>query len=247
MTDIEAGDIDEPRFTRETGVPARVAGAIEGAIKGLGYRLVRVKVTALNGCTVQIMAERPDGSMTVEDCEAVSRAISPILDVDDPISGAWYLEVSSPGIDRPLARRSDFARWAGHEAKLETALPVAGRKRHRGIVVGLDGEAVLIERGDARPDEEARYAIPLAEIADARLVLTDALIADSLRRGKRGDAAEPDASETDGDHAQDGRDAAPAPRWRPSQTPPKPKRGPGRFAKPKDDAGPGPARKRERD
>src|SRR5215212_3111921 len=112
------------RLITETGVAARVAAVAEPVIRDLGFRLVRVKVSAQNGCTVQIMAERDDGTMSVEDCEAVSRAVSPVLDLEDPIERAYNLEISSPGIDRPLVRKQDFARWAGNEAKIETARPV---------------------------------------------------------------------------------------------------------------------------
>ncbi|MBN9447917.1 MAG: ribosome maturation factor RimP, partial [Bosea sp.] len=119
----------EARIVVESGVAARVAAIVEPAILDLGYRLVRVRVTGQNGCTVQIMAERPDGSMTVEGCEEISQAVSPVLDVDDPVQAAYYLEVSSPGIDRPLVRASDFERWAGHLAKFEMSEPVGGRKR----------------------------------------------------------------------------------------------------------------------
>jgi ribosome maturation factor RimP len=175
----------EPRVITEAGVAARVAGIVEPAIEGLGYRLVRVRVTGQNGCTVQIMAERPDGSMLVDDCEAVSQAISPLLDVDDPIGGAYYLECSSPGIDRPLVRAGDFLRWAGHVARIECATPVEGRKRFRGTLDGVENGAALLVLDD-KPAEEARVAIPLGSIGEARLVLTDELVAESLKRGKSG-------------------------------------------------------------
>ena len=126
--------LDEPRLIVDSGVAARVGAVVEPALHDLGYRLVRVRVSGNNGCTVQIMAERPDGSMTVDDCEAVSRAVSPALDVDDPVGRAYHLEISSPGIDRPLVRSSDFSRWAGHEAKIEMAVPADGRKRFRGVI-----------------------------------------------------------------------------------------------------------------
>ena len=135
-----SSDLSEPRLTGETGVGAQVARVVEGPLQGLGYRLVRVKVSAQNGCTVQIMLERPDGTCTIDDCEAASRVLSPILDLDDPVGGAYNLEMSSPGIDRPLVRVSDFARWAGHEAKLELAVPMDGRKRFRGILGAPDAE-----------------------------------------------------------------------------------------------------------
>jgi len=174
------------RIVVENGVAARVAAIIEPAIVDLGYRLVRVRVTGQNGCTVQIMAERPDGTMNVEGCEAVSQAVSPALDVDDPIQAAYHLEVSSPGIDRPLVRAGDFERWAGHLAKIDTQTVVAGRKRFRGILRGIDGPNALLARDDAKSEEERDVAIPMALIADARLVLTDALVTESLRRGKAG-------------------------------------------------------------
>lgn len=180
------GQDQEARIVVESGVAARVATIIEPAIMDLGYRLVRVRVTAQNGCTVQIMAELPDGTMNVEGCEAVSQAVSPALDVDDPIQAAYHLEVSSPGIDRPLVRPSDFERWAGHLTKIETSEPHAGRKRFRGILRGASGTDVLLTRDDAKTEEERDAAIPMRLIVEARLMLTDALITESLRRGKSG-------------------------------------------------------------
>ncbi|MBV6657989.1 MAG: ribosome maturation factor RimP, partial [Devosiaceae bacterium] len=118
-TDTASEASNAPRLITETGVGARVAAIIEPAIETMGYRLVRVRVTGERGCTVQIMAERPDGTFTIEDCEAVSKDISPLLDVEDPIKSAYHLEVSSPGVDRPLVRVEDFARAAGHVAKIE--------------------------------------------------------------------------------------------------------------------------------
>ena len=176
----------EPRLVVESGVAARVAVIIEPAIIDLGYRLVRVRVTGQNGCTVQIMAERPDGTMNVEGCEEISQAVSPALDVDDPVQTAYHLEVSSPGIDRPLVRASDFERWAGHLTKIDTSEPVAGRKRFRGILRGAAGQDALLTRDDAKSEEERDVAIPMRAIAEARLVLTDALITEALRRGKSG-------------------------------------------------------------
>lgn len=187
MNEPTATDQDnDPRLVVESGVAARVAAIIEPAIVDLGYRLVRVRVTGQNGCTVQIMAERPDGTMTVEGCEEVSQAVSPALDVDDPIQAAYHLEISSPGIDRPLVRAGDFARWAGHLTKIDTEAPVHGRKRFRGILRGTDGANALLSRDDAKTEEERNVAIPMTMISDARLVLTDALVTESLRRGKAG-------------------------------------------------------------
>ena len=144
----------EQRLITETGVAARVASAVEPVAEDLGFRLVRVKVTPQNGCTLQIMAERPDGTMTVEDCEALSRALSPVLDVEDPMPQAYQLEVSSPGIDRPLARRKDFERWAGHEARIEMDVPLDGRKRFRGVLPRRRRRAALIERRTSKAGED---------------------------------------------------------------------------------------------
>ncbi|HWP16435.1 MAG TPA: ribosome maturation factor RimP, partial [Xanthobacteraceae bacterium] len=153
-------------------------------LQGMGYRLVRIKISAEAGCTVQIMAERPDGSMLIEDCEAASRALSPVFDVEDPIDREYRLEVSSPGIDRPLVRRSDFERYAGHEAKIEMALAQDGRKRFRGILTGVEGEAAKLRRMDAAEGEPADVALRIADMAEARLVLTDELVRESLRKSK---------------------------------------------------------------
>jgi ribosome maturation factor RimP len=175
---------DEPRLISEPGLPARVAAIIEPVIEQLGYRLVRVRVSGAEGCTVQIMAERPDGTMTVEHCEAVSRALSPVLDVADPIEQAYRLEISSPGIDRPLVRRSDFERYAGHLAKIETAIPFEGRKRFRGMLAGTEGDAVRIRRDDAGEGEPEEVVLPIEEMREAKLVLTDELVTEALRREK---------------------------------------------------------------
>lgn len=189
----------EPRLVVEAGLAARVAAIIEPAIADLGFRLVRVKISAQNGCTLQIMVERPDGTMNVAGCEQVSRMVSPLLDVEDPIGKAYYLEVSSPGIDRPLVRRSDFERWAGHVAKVELTVPMDGRKRFRGILIGLDGENFGLKYEDAPKAGEDRIWLPLDNVGEARLVLTDALIAATLkaekaaqRAGDADDDAEPD-------------------------------------------------------
>jgi len=174
----------EPRLIVEPGLPARVATIAEPVIESLGYRLVRVKVSASEGCTVQIMAEQPDGSMTVEDCEAVSRALSPVLDVADPIERAYRLEVSSPGIDRPLVRKSDFDRYKGHLVKIEMEVPVNGRKRFKGELAGTEGEIARLRRDDTTEGEEVEVLLPIGEMSEAKLVLTDDLVAQALRREK---------------------------------------------------------------
>ena len=232
----------EPRLIEEAGVAARVARVVEPTIEGIGFRLVRVKVSAQNGCTVQIMAERPDGSMNVDDCEKISRALSPVLDVDDPVGVAYHLEISSPGIDRPLVRKSDFDRWSGHEAKIELRQMIAGRKRGRGILTGTEGDDVIIRRTDLKPEDDPELRFPIRSIEAAWLVLTDELIRESLRREK---AIREAGGYVDGDDEFEFSDDIPddetpveavAPRFKPSH-PKKPvprKKGPGRFAKPKE-------------
>ena len=214
----------EKRLTTETGVAARVAGVIEAPLDGLGFRLVRVKVSAAQGCTVQIMAERPDGTMSIEDCETVSRAISPLLDLEDPVGKAYYLEVSSPGIDRPLVRVLDFARWAGYEAKLELSQPLDGRKRFRGIL-GTPGEdgTVTVDLPDVKAGLPSRIAVPLRDLAEAHLVLTDELVRESLRRG----GGPPPTLDADDDEAADG---APELAVKPARTAARP---PAKAPKPK--------------
>jgi ribosome maturation factor RimP len=174
----------EPRLVVEPGVAARVSAVAAPVLQQMGYRLVRIRISGEAGCTVQIMAERPDGSMQIEDCEAVSRALSPVLDIADPIDRAYRLEISSPGIDRPLVRRSDFERFGGHLVKIEMAVAHQGRKRFRGILAGVEGDAVRIRRDDAPVGEEPDLLLTMEDIGDARLVLTDELIAESMRRGK---------------------------------------------------------------
>lgn len=210
----EADLLNEPRLVVEPGVAARVAAVAEPVLIGMGYRLVRVRVTGEAGCTVQVMAERPDGTLTIDDCEDISRALSPVLDIADPIDRAYRLEISSPGIDRPLVRRSDFAAGAGHLVKIEMAVAHEGRKRFRGVILGVDGEQVRVAPAESKKDIAERkraekkssvadassddsLAAPMAgdvmlnmeDIAEARLVLTDALVRESLRRGKAAERA----------------------------------------------------------
>src|ERR1041384_2845892 len=151
MTDPTAGSVDadllaEPRLVVEPGGAALVSAVAGPVLQGMGYRLVRIKISGEAGCTVQIMAERPDGTMQIEDCEAISRALSPVLDVAAPIDRAHRLEISSPGIDRPLVRRSAFERYAGPLGKIEMAVPHQGRKRFRGLLGGLEGDCVQLHR-----------------------------------------------------------------------------------------------------
>jgi len=176
---------DEPRLITEPGRAARVAALVEPVLADLGYRLVRVRVSGLAGCTVQIMAERPDGTMMIEDCETASRALSPVLDAADPIEGAYRLEISSPGIDRPLVRRSDFDRYAGHMAQVEMSAPIAGRRRFRGKLNGTEGECVRLRCDDTTSPEGAEVLLRIDDMMEARLLLTDALVSESLRRSKQ--------------------------------------------------------------
>ncbi len=170
----------EQRLARETGPALRVVALIEAPIEAMGYRLVRVK---LSGTTLQIMAERPDGTFSIDDCESVSRAISPMLDVADIVATRYQLEVSSPGIDRPLVRVGDFENWAGHEAKIEMAVAQAGRKRFRGKLEGYhDGEVRLYIDDPQGGKEPLLVGLPFADISEARLVLTDDLIAAAKQR-----------------------------------------------------------------
>ncbi len=188
MTDpavpASAEPLAEPRLVIEPGLAARVAAVAEPVLVGMGYRLVRVRISGEGGANVQVMAERADGTMTIEDCEAISRALSPVMDVAEPIEAAYRLEISSPGIDRPLVRRSDFVRAAGHLVRIEMAVAHNGRKRFRGAVLGVVDDTVQLRRDDAKAGDDIDVALRMEDIADARLVLTDALIAESMRKGK---------------------------------------------------------------
>lgn len=190
------GVIASERFLKEAGLEGELASLAEPVLQDLGFRLVRVKVSGRDGKTVQVMAERPDGTINIDDCETISRQLSPLLDVNDLVPGAYRLEVSSPGIDRPLVRPSDFEDWSGHEAKIELNEPVEGRKRFRGALDGYeDGEVrIKVEIKDAG---EAVIGIPVGLVAEAHLVLTDELVREALARAKAkgkaplGDGSEP--------------------------------------------------------
>lgn len=197
-----SGAASETRFVSETGVAADIAALVEPTLDEMGFRIVRVTISGRNGTTVQIMAERHDGTMTVEDCAEVSRQLSPLLDANDPISGHYTLEISSPGIDRPLVRASDFVAWAGHEAKVETRELVGGRRRFRGLLKGLagtDGTQVHLELPADQGGPEVE--LPIGLIQEARLVLTDELIRDTLRRTKKAMAGGPPGNPPEADAA----------------------------------------------
>jgi len=200
-------------------VDQHLAGIVTPTIEGMGFRLVRLRLMGSKRITLQIMAERaPDregaGTMEVEDCARLSRALSAALDVDDPIEGEYRLEVSSPGIDRPLTRLDDFARWEGYQARLETAEMIDGRKRFKGTLAGVEGTQVLIEIDDPgiRPESGGAIGLEFDWLADARLVLTDELIAASLRARKHAlDETGFDDMETEADEEHtDGEIRAPA-------------------------------------
>jgi ribosome maturation factor RimP len=174
----------EPRLIVETGLELRVAEIIEPVLTSMDFRLVRVRMLNQNGATLQIMAERNDGTMDVEGCEAVSMAISPVLDVEDPIDREYHLEISSPGIDRPMVRKSDFERWNGHIVKCETSILVDNRKRFRGKITDVTSEGFTIDRDQVADGETQHLLIPFTALSEGKLVLTDELIRDALRADK---------------------------------------------------------------
>ncbi len=178
-----ANSLKDQRIRRESGIALRVCDIIEPIVESLGFRLVRIRM--MSGNILQVMVERLDGTLTIEDCETVSRTISPVLDVEDPVAGAYSLEVSSPGIDRPLVRPADFEDWSGHEVKIELARPLAGRKRYRGRLEGyVDDEVRLFLPPAESPGEELLIGLPFSEIASAKLIMTDALLALAQDRSK---------------------------------------------------------------
>lgn len=159
---------------------ARIAALIEPAAADLGYRLVRVTFGGGARPRLQVMAERADGTMTIEDCETLSREVSAVLDVADPIRGDYVLEVSSPGLDRPLIRAEDFARYAGHEAKITARAPINGQRRFTGRLDGIDGDGVI-----AIVTAQGTVRIPFVSVEKAKLVLTEALLATAAASKKR--------------------------------------------------------------
>ncbi len=205
--------LDEPRFTVESGLSARIGHAAAPVLADLGYRLVWVKLSAGSPAVLRIMAERPDGTFTIGDCEAVSRALSPVLDLDDPIAGEYRLEISSPGIDRPLVRLSDLRRALGHEVKVEMSTPLDGRRRFRGLIAAVhDDGRLALTLMDKKAGGGETVEITARDIGEAKLMLTDALIRDALKAQSAAGTAEAPA---EGAAAQEAGEAP---------------RGPGRFA-----------------
>jgi ribosome maturation factor RimP len=171
-----AADLNEKRYVKETALEARIARIAEPVANDLGYALVRVKITQENGMTLQVMAEDANGRFTIADCERLSKDLSPVLDVEDPIEREYHLEVSSPGIDRPLVRARDFIANIGNEAKVELTDMLDGRRRFRGIIAAADAETVTIRLPDAPKGESGDHRLPLALLGEAKLVMTDALL-----------------------------------------------------------------------
>lgn len=176
LNDPMAFDLNEKRYIKESGLETRIARIVEPVANDLGYSLVRVKITPENGTTLQIMAEDKNGRFAIEDCERLSKDLSPVLDVEDPIDREYHLEVSSPGIDRPLVRARDYRRFVGHEAKVELADMLEGRRRFRGEIVAADNESVTIKLPDAPVGTDPNHKLPLLLIAEAKLIMTDALL-----------------------------------------------------------------------
>lgn len=168
----------------------RLEALIIPIAEALGYVVVRVRLTRSSPPTLQVMAERPDGAMDVDDCTKISLAVSEALESDDPIEGEYVLEVSSPGIDRPLTRRRDYTDYSGHVAKLDLKFPLDGRKRVKGILRGLRGEDVIVETELGAGKTPGELAVPYASIGEAKLLLTDELIQLDLKRRKQAEKAE---------------------------------------------------------
>jgi ribosome maturation factor RimP len=190
-----AFDLTEKRFIKETGLEARIARIVEPVANDLGYALVRIKITPENGCTLQIMAEDANGRFNITDCEKLSTDLSPVLDVEDPIDREYHLEVSSPGIDRPLVRRRDFERFIGHEAKIELSDMINGRKRFRGDIKETDEESVTITLPDAPGGTDPDHRLLFVNIAEAKLVMTDKLM-DAARADQELHPIDDDETET---------------------------------------------------
>jgi ribosome maturation factor RimP len=195
-------DLNEKRYIRETGLEQRIAAIVEPVANDLGYALVRVKVLPDNGTTLQIMAEDRSGRFSIDDCERLSKDVSPVLDVEDPIDREYHLEVSSPGIDRPLVRARDYVRFIGHEAKVELSDLLEGRKRFRGEIIAADNETVTIRLPDAPAGTDPDHVLPLRLIAEAKLVMTDRLLklAPELQDDPTSDDPEIETIEDTADH-----------------------------------------------
>ncbi|MGL4413217.1 MAG: ribosome maturation factor RimP [Roseinatronobacter sp.] len=190
----------------KTSLDQRLATIVTPVIEALGFELVRLRLMAGKTRTLQIMADRPDGGIEVADCAAISTAVSAALDVEDPLDDAYTLEVSSPGIDRPLTRLKDFAAWNGYEARLETTELIDGRRRFRGMLAGVEGDEVLIEIEEN--GEPITIGLQFEWLSEAKLILTDELIAEMLRARKESGAFdESQFDEIEDDNEADAQDA----------------------------------------
>ena len=175
----------------KTAIDRRLAEIISPVIEDLGFELVRIRLQGGKTATLQIMADRPEGGINVDDCGDISTAVSAVLDVEDPLEDAYHLEVSSPGIDRPLTRLKDFATFEGYEARLETNQPIDGRKRFKGVLAGVEGDEVLLnidEQGQTHT-----IGLNFDWLSDAKLLLTDELIALMLKQRKEAGTLPPGA------------------------------------------------------
>ena len=190
----------------KTAIDRRLAEIVGPAIEGLGFELVRIRLMGGKTRTLQIMADRPDGGIEVDDCALISTNVSAILDVEDPVEDNYILEVSSPGIDRPLTRLKDFAVWKGWEARIETTELIDGRRRFKGTLAGIEGDEVLIDLEEGT--ETVTIGLRFEWLSDAKLILTDELISEMLRQRK---AQEPDPEKFDQIDETEGDDEAPAP------------------------------------
>lgn len=200
----------------KTAIDQRLAALVTPAIEDLGYELVRIRLMGGKTRILQIMADRPEGGINVDDCAKISTAVSAVLDVEDPIEDNYTLEVSSPGIDRPLTRLKDFDMWNGYEARVETTELIDGRRRFKGFIAGTEGDEVLITLDEG--GEDVTIGLQFEWLSDAKLILTDELIAEMLRQRKESgafDGADVDESgfediETE-DHEDDDGEETPAP------------------------------------
>ncbi|MGO4907994.1 ribosome maturation factor RimP [Pseudorhodobacter sp. W20_MBD10_FR17] len=197
----------------KTAIDRRLAEIVTPAIEDLGFELVRIRLMSGKEKILQIMADRPEGGIIVDDCAKISTAVSAILDVEDPIEDNYTLEVSSPGIDRPLTRLKDFDMWADYEARIETTELIDGRRRFKGFLRGIEGEEVLIEMEDGK--ETVTIGLQFDWLSDAKLILTDDLIAEMLRQKKADPAFDASAfdeiDETEGDEAESSDSNEPTP------------------------------------
>ncbi|MCF6303505.1 MAG: ribosome maturation factor RimP [Devosiaceae bacterium] len=176
--------LNNKRYISETGQEQRVASIVEPVARDLGFFLVRVKILPENGCTLQIMAEDEAGHFSITQCQELSQELSPVLDVEEPIDVPYHLEVSSPGVDRPLVRARDFERNVGHEARIELAHMINGRKRFRGIIKGVENDAVTLTLPDVPAGATPDFVLPLSDISSAKLILTDHLLAQARAQQK---------------------------------------------------------------